>query len=105
MGETMRAAINALLSRTGGQSASFMLVLATNRPQDLDPAVLDRMDEALEFPLPGAAERTITVSSGATGISLASAASGGAIAKATEVWSGLNVAGGTASPLRSATVR
>ena len=47
MGETMRAAINALLSRTGGQSASFMLVLATNRPQDLDPAVLDRMDEAL----------------------------------------------------------
>ncbi len=33
------------------------MVLATNRPADLDPAVLDRMDEALEFPLPGPAER------------------------------------------------
>ena len=33
------------------------MVLATNRPGDLDPAVLDRMDEALEFPLPGRAER------------------------------------------------
>ncbi len=33
------------------------MVLATNRPADLDPAVLDRMDEALEFPLPGVAER------------------------------------------------
>ena len=32
-------------------------MLATNRPGDLDPAVLDRMDEALEFPLPGPAER------------------------------------------------
>ena len=34
-----------------------MVVLATNRPSDLDAAVLDRVDEALEFPLPGAAER------------------------------------------------
>lgn len=33
------------------------MVLATNRPADLDPAVLDRMDEALEFPLPGPSER------------------------------------------------
>ena len=33
------------------------MVLATNRPADLDPAVLDRMDEALEFPLPGRPER------------------------------------------------
>ena len=33
------------------------MVLATNRPADLDPAVLDRMDEALEFPLPGPVER------------------------------------------------
>lgn len=34
-----------------------MVVLATNRPGDLDDAVLDRMDEALEFGLPGLEER------------------------------------------------
>ena len=32
-------------------------MLATNRPSDLDPAVLDRVDEALLFPLPGREER------------------------------------------------
>jgi len=53
----LRAALNAALFRTGEQSRDFAVVLATNRPADLDPAVLDRMDEALEFPLPGAAER------------------------------------------------
>lgn len=46
-----------MLFRTGDQSKDFVLVLATNRPADLDPAVLDRMDEALEFPLPGPEER------------------------------------------------
>lgn len=53
----LRAALNAALFRTGDQSRDFAVVLATNRPADLDPAVLDRMDEALEFPLPGRAER------------------------------------------------
>ena len=53
----LRAALNAALFRTGDQSRDFAVVLATNRPGDLDPAVLDRMDEALEFPLPGLAER------------------------------------------------
>ena len=53
----LRAALNAALFRTGDQSRDFAVVLATNRPGDLDPAVLDRMDEALEFPLPGPAER------------------------------------------------
>ena len=53
----LRAALNAALFRTGDQSRDFAVVLATNRPADLDPAVLDRMDEALEFPLPGAPER------------------------------------------------
>lgn len=46
-----------MLFRTGDQSRDFAVVLATNRPADLDPAVLDRMDEALEFPLPGKEER------------------------------------------------
>lgn len=54
----MRGALNATLYRTGDQSRDFVVVLATNRPGDLDPAVLDRMDEALEFPLPGLEERS-----------------------------------------------
>ena len=42
---------------SGTQSTKFCLVLASNRPEDLDDAVLDRMDELVEFPLPAAAER------------------------------------------------
>jgi ATPase family AAA domain-containing protein 3A/B len=34
-----------------------MVVLATNRPGDLDDAVLDRMDEAIHFDLPGQQQR------------------------------------------------
>ena len=49
----LRGALNALLFRTGDQSRDYAVVLATNRPADLDAAVLDRMDEALEFGLPG----------------------------------------------------
>eukprot|EP01024_Parvocaulis_polyphysoides_P015473 TRINITY_DN1675_c0_g2_i3.p1 TRINITY_DN1675_c0_g2~~TRINITY_DN1675_c0_g2_i3.p1 ORF type:complete len:620 (-),score=84.10 TRINITY_DN1675_c0_g2_i3:213-1799(-) len=52
MSEGLRGALNAVLYRTGDQSRDFMLVLATNRPDDLDVAVLDRMDEVIEFPLP-----------------------------------------------------
>jgi len=57
MSEGLRGALNATLYRTGDQSRDFMVVLATNRPGDLDDAVLDRMDEALEFGLPGEAQR------------------------------------------------
>jgi len=55
--EQTRAAINAVLARTGTQSTRFMLVLASNRPEDLDAAVLDRIDDTICFPLPGVAER------------------------------------------------
>lgn len=41
----------------GEQSRDFCVVLATNRPSDLDPAVIDRTDEAIEFGLPGRDER------------------------------------------------
>lgn len=41
----------------GEQSRDFCVVLATNRPSDLDPAVIDRTDDAIEFGLPGNAER------------------------------------------------
>ncbi|KAI7840123.1 hypothetical protein COHA_006164 [Chlorella ohadii] len=57
LSEGSRAAINAFLYRTGEQSRDFCVVLATNRPSDLDPAVIDRTDEALEFGLPGREER------------------------------------------------
>lgn len=57
MSESQRSALNALLFRTGDQSRDIVLVLATNRPGDLDSAITDRMDEVLEFPLPGEEER------------------------------------------------
>jgi len=52
MSEGLRASLNALLYQTGDQSKEFVMVLATNRPSDLDPAVLDRVDDSLAFPLP-----------------------------------------------------
>ncbi|KAI4314840.1 hypothetical protein L6164_027708 [Bauhinia variegata] len=57
MSEAQRSALNALLFRTGDQSRDIVLVLATNRPGDLDSAVTDRVDEVIEFPLPGEEER------------------------------------------------
>jgi SpoVK/Ycf46/Vps4 family AAA+-type ATPase len=43
LSEDTRNALNALLYQTGTASHNFMLVLATNRAEDLDDAVLDRM--------------------------------------------------------------
>lgn len=57
MSEAQRSALNALLFRTGDQSRDIVLVLATNRPGDLDSAVTDRIDDVIEFPLPGPQER------------------------------------------------
>lgn len=57
MSEGLRGALNAMLFRTGDQSKDFLVVIATNRPTDLDAAVVDRIDEALFFPLPGVQER------------------------------------------------
>lgn len=55
-GSGMRNALNALLYQTGTQSTDFMLVLATNRPEDLDAAILDRIDVSLHIDLPGLPE-------------------------------------------------
>jgi SpoVK/Ycf46/Vps4 family AAA+-type ATPase len=55
--EHMRNALNALLYQTGDQSEHFMLILATNRPSDLDTAILDRVDEAVFFDIPEEKER------------------------------------------------
>lgn len=55
--EDLRATLNAFLYRTGEQSSKFMLVLASNTPEQFDWAVNDRLDEMVEFTLPGLEER------------------------------------------------
>jgi len=55
--EDLRATLNAFLYRTGDQSDKFMMVLASNTPEQLDWAINDRLDEVVEFALPGLQER------------------------------------------------
>lgn len=55
--EDVRAMLNAFLYRTGEQSRHFMLILASNQPEQFDWAVNDRLDELVEFELPGRDER------------------------------------------------
>lgn len=55
--EDLRATLNAFLYRTGDQSDKFMMVLASNTPEQLDWAINDRLDEVVEFALPGVLER------------------------------------------------
>lgn len=57
MSEDLRASLNAFLYRTGEQSNKFMLVLASNTPEQFDWAVNDRLDEVVEFELPSLDER------------------------------------------------
>lgn len=52
MSEPLRNALTTMLYHTGTPSSKFTMVLATNRPHDLDAAVLDRIDESVEFGLP-----------------------------------------------------
>jgi ATPase family AAA domain-containing protein 3A/B len=62
MSENHRNALNALLYRTGEASKHFMLVLATNRPEDLDTAVTDRVDESMHFVLPNKVRGVVRLS-------------------------------------------
>jgi SpoVK/Ycf46/Vps4 family AAA+-type ATPase len=55
--EHLRNVLSALLYQTGTQSQHYMLILATNRPQELDSAVLDRVDVSMYFPVPDATQR------------------------------------------------
>lgn len=57
MSEDLRATLNAFLYRTGEQSNKFMLVLASNVPEQFDWAINDRIDEVVEFELPSLEER------------------------------------------------
>lgn len=55
--EDMRNALNAFLYRTGEASNKFMVVYASNQPEQFDWAINDRIDEMVEFRLPGFEER------------------------------------------------
>ena len=57
LSEDQRNALNAFLFRTGTESDQFMMVYASNQPAQFDEAVLDRVDEMVEFDLPGVEER------------------------------------------------
>merc|ERR1712194_209764 len=49
--------MGAFLHHTGTENDKFAVVLATNIRDTLDRAVLDRIDESFEFPLPSLEER------------------------------------------------
>ena len=55
--EDMRNALNAFLYRTGEASYKFMVVYASNQPEQFDWAINDRIDEMVEFRLPTFEER------------------------------------------------
>jgi len=55
--EDQRNALNAFLFRTGTESDQFMMVYASNQPSQFDAAIMDRVDEMVEFDLPGPEER------------------------------------------------
>ncbi|CAM9121187.1 unnamed protein product [Pylaiella littoralis] len=55
--EDLRNALNAFLYRTGESTDKFMLVYASNQPEQFDWAVNDRIDEMVPFDLPGREER------------------------------------------------
>ncbi|XP_020616979.1 ATPase family AAA domain-containing protein 3-like [Orbicella faveolata] len=57
MSEDLRSTLNAFLYRTGESSRKFMLVLASNQPDQFDWAINDRLDEMIEFGLPSLEER------------------------------------------------
>lgn len=57
MSEDARNALSVFLHHTGTESPKLSVILATNVPSMLDRAVLDRMDENFEFPVPAEPQR------------------------------------------------
>lgn len=60
--EDMRNALNAFLYRTGEASYKFMIVYASNQPEQFDWAINDRIDDMVEFRLPSFDERLRMIS-------------------------------------------
>merc|ERR1719326_989150 len=59
MSEEARNVLSAFLHHTGTENDKFMVVMATNVREILDRAVLDRVDERFEFPLPSQPQRIL----------------------------------------------
>jgi len=59
--ENARNVLSAFLHHTGTETDKFAVVLATNVPQVLDRAVLDRIDESFLFPRPDQKSRIAMV--------------------------------------------
>lgn len=57
MSEDARNALSVFLHHTGSENPKLAVILATNVPSVLDRAVLDRMDEEFEFPVPAEPQR------------------------------------------------
>ena len=57
MNNTEANLLNAFLSRTGTSSKKIIFVFATNYENELDPAVLSRINKKIQFNLPGLEER------------------------------------------------
>jgi len=57
MSEDARNALSVFLHHTGTENARLAVILATNVPSALDRAVVDRIDEAFEFPKPAFDQR------------------------------------------------
>uniref|UniRef100_A0A7S1FAI1 AAA+ ATPase domain-containing protein n=1 Tax=Noctiluca scintillans TaxID=2966 RepID=A0A7S1FAI1_NOCSC len=57
MSEDARNALSVFLHHTGTENMKIAIILATNVPRVLDTAVLDRIDEDFEFPLPAYDQR------------------------------------------------
>lgn len=57
MNQDLRTCLNAFLNRTGTPSKNFMLILASNLPNDFDKAVNDRITEYIKFDKPDLEER------------------------------------------------
>lgn len=55
--EESRSTLNSFLYRTGESSRKFMLVLASNQPDQFDWAINDRLDNLIDFELPEEQER------------------------------------------------
>lgn len=60
--EDTRNALNAFLYRTGEASTKFMVVYASNQPEQFDWAINDRIDDMIPFQLPGTEERVKMIS-------------------------------------------
>ena len=57
MSDKTRKLLTHILTYTGTETRDFMMVLLTNRPQDLDEAALSRCDHKIEIAAPGYEQR------------------------------------------------